>query len=196
MTKTIRHTGNPYIYGIMILGVIGLSFYSGYQTWGCVNWLYPKDQDQMKIITVFSFDGCAFLWALAHLFYKCASRSTKVIINAALCIDFVLSAAATVLYIMVSNVFRYHGIVPVSYVQSAEILSIIALMGNILFLSFFVSMEWKIRHPDEEYYLDDNAMQMSNSLAQTQPLDEKELDAFLQKWEQEKKKRGERTRKE
>ncbi len=187
MTKTIRHTGNPYIYGIMILGVVGLSFYSGYQTWGCVNWLYPSDQDQMKFITVFSFDGCAFLWAVAHLFYVCASRSTKNIINAALSIDFVLSASATVLYIMVSNVFRYHGVVPVSYVQCAETLSVIALMGNILFLSFFVSIEWKLRHPDEDTYLDEKSMQMSNSFSQIGTLNEKELDIIFTKWEQEKK---------
>src|SRR5712691_9649853 len=67
------------------------------QTLLLVNWLFPADNQFMKVVTVFVCDGCATGYALAEMFYRFRLRKTKHIVFGMWIVTFTLSTAATVI---------------------------------------------------------------------------------------------------
>lgn len=155
-TKKKKHTGNP---GLFIVGgtiYLGLLILFGYQTWQFVDWLFPSDQMLMKLLTVLCFDVMALFWACVDLFYRFASRSAHTLVRWAWAISFILSLLASVFYLVIESMFRFQ--IPLNQ-QTVDIgygITIGALTLNILFLTFWLYLEWSIRHPHEDEYLDDD----------------------------------------
>lgn len=155
-TRKKKHTGNP---GLFIVGgtiYLGLLILFGYQTWQFVDWLFPSDQMLMKLLTVLCFDVMALFWACVDLFYRFASRSAHTLVRWAWAISFILSLLASVFYLVIESMFRFQ--IPLNQ-QTVDIgygITIGALTLNILFLTFWLYLEWSIRHPHEDEYLDDD----------------------------------------
>ncbi len=146
------HTGNPGLYILAATVYISLLILFGFQTWQLVNFLFPQDQLLMKLLTLVSFDVMSLLWGSCDLFYRFASPGAKSIVRWAWAVSFLLSLAASVFYLVLSSMFRFALTVTSVQVDTGYGISIAALTLNILFLSGFLYLDWRPRHPSENEY--------------------------------------------
>lgn len=149
-----KHTGNM---GIYLIGggiYVGLLILFGFQTWQFVDWLFPNDQMLMKLLTVLCFDVMALFWACADLFYRFASRGARTLVRWAWAISFILSLLASIFYLVIESMFRFQITITETTVNIGYGVTIFALTLNILFLTFWLYLEWSARHPQEDEYVD------------------------------------------
>jgi hypothetical protein len=126
----------------------------------------------MQILTVITFDGCALLFGCIHMFYRFANRAAKDWITVGWVITNILSAVASVFFLVVENVYRFHLAITQNMVNTGDGISITTLMFDGLILTVWVYLEWTTRHPrqddfeefeedDEEFDSDSNAISVS-----------------------------------
>jgi hypothetical protein len=146
-TRPAAHTGNSALFIILALAYLGLLILFGIQTWLFVDWLFPSDQLLMKILTVISFDFMAVLWASLESFYIFVDRASHSLVKWAWGFTFLLSLIASVLYMVLQSMFRFHIGVSQDLINLAYGITITALVFNIICITFFIRHEWMIRHP-------------------------------------------------
>ncbi len=154
MQQKRKHTGGM---GLYLIGggiYIGLLILFGFQTWQFVDWLFPNDQLLMKILTVLCFDVMALFWACADLFYRFASRGARSLVRWAWAISFLLSLLASIFYLVIESMFRFQVTITQTTVNIGYGVTIFALTLNILFLTFWLYLEWAARHPYQDEYED------------------------------------------
>ncbi len=145
----------------MILGVIGglayiaLLFLFAWQTWQFVSWLFPDDQLLMKLLTLISFDVCALLFGCIHLFYHFAHRAAKTWIFVAWIFTNILSALASIFFLVIESIFRFHLPINQTTVDIGYAISILALIFDGLILTLWVYLEWEARHPRQDEFADE-----------------------------------------
>ena len=125
----------------IIAGIIYVSLliYFGWQTWLFVDWLFPSQQLGMKCLSLLSFDIMALVWGCIDTFDKKNLRGgIKTMIKWAWCIAFILSLLASVLYLVIANMFRFNIPISQTTVNVGEAVSILALVVNVIFLTFFL----------------------------------------------------------
>lgn len=144
--KQMNHTGGNGLFLIGLVFYIGALILFATQTWSLVNWLFPSDNFQVKLLTVLSFDVMSIFWSCVDLFYRFASRTAHNLVRWAWAVTFLLSFVASVLNMCLEWMFRYQTTSD-SLVKEGYGISIFAVTINILFLTFFFYLEWKIRHP-------------------------------------------------
>src|SRR5437588_251116 len=103
-----RKTGNVGLFVAAAIVYIGLLCLFAWQTWGLLDFRFPADQLLMKQLTLLSFDGMAFLWGAIHLFYRFAHPGDKSAVGWGWGITFLLSLVATILYMVIQSMFRFH----------------------------------------------------------------------------------------
>lgn len=164
-----KHTGNGGLFIIASVIYAGLLILFLYQTWSFVNWLFPDDQSLMKMLTVLCFDVMALVWAIIDLFYMAASKASKTLVRWAWAISFIQSLLASIFYLVISSMFRFQITITPVYVNTGYGIVIFALTLQILFLTFWLYIEWNTRHPHQDAYLVDTEplIEESASFAQT-----------------------------
>lgn len=161
------HTGGGLFYFIALI-YVGLLILFAWQTSIFVNWLFPDDQIVMKILMVFCFDGMAFLCAVTDLFYHFASRGTRGMIRWQWGISFFLSLLASVLYLVISSFFRFQLEISPAWVDVGYGVTIVAIVFQVVMVTFFLYIEWLVRHPYQDYYLEETAAHVV--ISQPQPV--------------------------
>jgi len=152
MTTRRRHTGNAGLYIVGAAIYVGLLLLFAWQTWAFVDWLFPSDQMLMKLLTVLCFDVMALFWACVDLFNKFGSRGARTLVRWAWAISFILSLLASIFYLTISSMFRFHLQINQQTVDVGYGVTIAALTLNILFLTFWLYAEWAARHPQNDEY--------------------------------------------
>lgn len=145
-TKTV-HTGNNALFIIMAGVYVGVLILFGVQTWLFVDWLFPADQLFMKLMTVLCFDVMSFLWAVVDLFYDFASVAAKRLVQWAWGISFLLSLTASIFYLSLESMFRFHVTVTADMVNTGYGVVIFAVTLTVVFLTAWLYIEWDTRHP-------------------------------------------------
>ncbi len=130
---------------------VALTIYFAYQTWTFVDWLFPDDQIIMKALTLISFDVMSVFWGCLDLFYKFASPGAKMWVRVSWIVTFILSSIASILYLVVESVFRFHLSVSPATLNTGYIISIIAVVYNIIALVMWVYLEYTWRHPRQDH---------------------------------------------
>jgi hypothetical protein len=138
---------------------LGLLILFAWQTWSFVDWLFPSDQVLMKILTVLCFDIMALFWACVDLFYRFASRGARSLVRWAWAVSFILSLLASIFYLVIESMFRFQITISQQTVNTGYGITIGALTLNILFLTFFLYLEWLARHPHNDEFVDDDDQQ-------------------------------------
>lgn len=146
------HTGGAIFYFFALI-YIGLLVLFCWQTAIFVNWLFPDDQVMMKILLVFCFDGMAFFYAVADLFYHFASKNTRGIVRWGWGISFFLSLLASVLYLIINSFFRFHLVIDSTWINVGYAVTIVAVVFQVCMVTFFLYIEWLTRHPYQDEYL-------------------------------------------
>ncbi len=147
-----RKHSNVGLFTILALAYIGLLILFAWQTWGLVNFLFPDDQLLMKMLTLFSFDIMAFLWGCAHMFYRFAHPTSKAAVKWGWGITNLLSLIATVLYMVIQNMFRLRILIDNNLVSLGDGITIAALVFNIGILTVFLYYEISTRFPNEDEF--------------------------------------------
>lgn len=137
---------------LVYLVYIGLLILFGFQTWQFINFLFPDDQLTMKVLTIISFDIMALLWGVADLYYAFASKGAKTAVRAAWVITFILSLVASILYLAIQSLFRFHVDVSQTMINWGYIVSLFALTFNIIILMLFIYLEYSARHPHQDEF--------------------------------------------
>lgn len=148
------HTGNPVLFLIGSAIYVGLLILFGWQTWQFVDWLFPGDQLMMKLLTVLCFDVMALFWACADLFYRFATKGARTLVRSAWAVSFIFSLLASIFYLVIESMFRFQVTITPATVNIGYGITIFALTLNILFLTFWIYLEWSARHPHQDDYLD------------------------------------------
>lgn len=143
------HTGGNALFIVLATVYIGVLLLFGSQTWFFVSWLFPDTQLLMKLLTVLCFDIMAFLWALVDLFYQFASPGAKTVVRFAWFISFVLSLLASVFYLVLESMLRFSIEVTPELVNTGYGVTIFAVTLTVIFITWFLYLEWAIRHPVE-----------------------------------------------
>lgn len=125
----------------LALALLGMLILFASQTLGFVNWLYPSDELFFKILTFVCFDVLSFVWALVVLLYKYADERAKTVAWVAAVLDFLLSLVASVLYLIIQNIYRFHLVIDPNWVVGSTIVTIVALVANILLLVVFLTFD-------------------------------------------------------
>lgn len=165
-TTRTAHTGNTGLFITMGLAYVALLILFGIQTWLFVDWLFPNDELLMKILTVVSFDVMALLWACLESFYRFATAGTHTIVKWSWGITFLLSLIASVIYMVLQSMFRFHLEVSPQLINTAYGITITALVFNIVMITFFIRNEWMVRHPRIYEYVSSETYE-PRQLAQT-----------------------------
>ena len=131
---------------ILLLGLFG------WQTWEFVNFLFPDDQLLMKLLTVFSFDVMALIFGAAHLFYRFAHPHAKSSVAWGWSITNLLSLTATVIYMVIQSMFRFHLVVSTDVVNFGYGVTIAALVFYLAMIAVFLYKEISTRFPNEDEY--------------------------------------------
>jgi len=147
-----RKHSNGGLFTIFALAYLGLLVLFAWQTWGLVNFLFPDDQILMKLLTLFSFDIMAFLWGCGHLFYRFAHPTSKTAVKWGWGVTNALSLMATVLYMVIQYMFRFHVVIDNNLVSLGDGISIAALVFNIGILTVFLYYEISTRFPNEDEF--------------------------------------------
>lgn len=147
--RRLPHTGNNLLFILFAVVYVALLILFASQTWLFINWLFPPDQLVMKALTLLTFDGMAALWAVGDLFYKFASPGAKTIVRTAWAISFLLSMLATIFYLVLESMLRFNIAITPDTVNVGYGVTITAVTLNVLFVTFFLYLEWRARHPEE-----------------------------------------------
>jgi hypothetical protein len=152
-----RKHSNIGLFVVISLAYIALLLLFGWQTWQFVNFLFPDDQLLMKLLTVFSFDVMALIWGCAHIFYSFAHPYAKNAVAWGWGVTNVLSLVATILYMVIQSMFRFHVTITTDVVNFGYGVTIAALVFNIGMIATFLYMEIATRFPndDEFEYVDE-----------------------------------------
>ena len=153
--KKKAHTGGAAWFIIGGAAYLGFLLLFAWQTGSFVNWLFPDDQVVWKVLTVICFDGMALFWACVETFYRFAVRSARGLVSWAWGISFVLSFVASIFYMVIESMFRFQLTVTPQVVDIGYGIVIGAIVLQILFLTFWLRMEWIKRHPHQDEYEDE-----------------------------------------
>lgn len=146
------HTGGDSLFIIMATIYIGVLLLFASQTWFFVNWLFPGSQILMKLLTVLCFDIMAFLWACVDLFYRFASRGAKTVVRFAWAISFLLSLLASIFYLILESMLRFNVEITEDMINIGYGVTIISVSLTVIFVTWFLYLEWSVRHPLELDY--------------------------------------------
>jgi hypothetical protein len=138
--------------GIIVYVAVILAF--AIQTLELVNWLFPADNQFMKIVTVFVADGCATGWAMAEMFYRFRLRRSKHLAFGMWIVTFILSTAATVIQMYLSSTGNIPHKIDPSVITIAYGVVILAFVINIIAITVIIRMEYVAGQP-QHVYLDD-----------------------------------------
>lgn len=170
MQKKKAHTGNAGLFVVVAIIYVGILLLFAWQTWSFVDWLFPSDQLLMKLLTVLCFDIMALIWACLDLFYHHATRGARTLIRWAWAISFILSLIASIFYLVLESILRFKlEITPVT-VDIGYGVTIVAVTETVLFVTFWLYIEWSARHPHEddfEYDFEKPAASTSVQFART-----------------------------
>lgn len=149
-----EHTGGN---GLFIIGTVFYMSFIGlflWQTAAFVSWLFPQDQILYRIITVSVFDIMALFWAVVDTFYRFATRVSHNLVKWAWAISFVAAMLASIFYMALQSMTRLNFQPDGTWVNTGYCIVIAVTVLQILFLTFFIRIEWMKRHPrvnDYEY---------------------------------------------
>jgi hypothetical protein len=147
-----RKHSNIGLFIVIALAYILLLGLFGWQTWEFVNFLFPDDQLLMKLLTVFSFDVMALIFGCAHLFYRFAHPNAKAAVIWGWSITNLLSLAATIIYMVIQSMFRFHITISTNVVNIGYGITIAALVFDIGMIAVFLYSEIATRFPNEDEY--------------------------------------------
>lgn len=174
-------TGGPLFY-VGALIYIGFLILFAWQTILFVNWLFPDDQIEFRILMATCFDGMSLFWSLLDLFYHFATKATRTITRWGWGISFLLSLLATVFYLILSSVFRFHLVLGQDQVNIGYAITAVAVVFQVVMLTFFFYIEIVTRHPHQDEYISDANVQVTVlptepvvALAQTTTVKKKRL---------------------
>lgn len=142
-----QHTGNDALFIILATVYVSVLILFGSQTWLFVSWLFPDTQLAMKLLTVLCFDVMALLWACVDLMYQFASKGARTVVRWAWAISFVLSLLASIFYLVLESMFRFSVTPTPEMVNTGYGITIFAITLTVIFLTWFLYLEWAIRHP-------------------------------------------------
>jgi hypothetical protein len=151
-TKKGPHTGGMGLFIIFVIIFVGLILLFAWQTWSFVDWLFPTDQLLMKLLTVLCFDVLAVGWACLDLFYKFATRGSRTLVRWAWAISFILSLLASIFYLVIESMFRFRIPLTQGTVNIGYGVVIFAVTLQVLFVTFWIYIEWNARHPHQDEY--------------------------------------------
>lgn len=145
------HLNGPIMIAMCVV-YLGMLVLFATQTWGLVDWLFPTDQLGTKLLTLGMFDIMAFMWGCVLKFYRFHSRGAWQAVVAGAVITFLLSFVASILYMSIHNIFRFHLAVDQGTVNFGYGVSILAVMVNIIVGTFFVVLELNGNNPHLHYF--------------------------------------------
>src|SRR6185312_1214571 len=155
--KPVAHTGGM---GLFIIGTVFYLSFIGlflWQTAEFVNWLFPDDQVLYRIITVCVFDVMALLWACIDTFYRFATRGSHQLVKWAWGVSFIAAMIASVFYMVLQSMTRLDFTPDIAWIDTGFGIVILVTVLQILFLTFWIRMEWMTRHPRMNDYEYDSA---------------------------------------
>jgi hypothetical protein len=138
--------------GIVVYVIVIVAF--AVQTLDLVNWLFPADNQFMKVVTVFVADGCALGWAMTEMFYRFRLRRSKHLAFGMWVVTFILSTAATVIQMYLSSTHNIPHSIDPGIITVAYGLVILAFVVNIIAITVIIRMEHEAGQP-QRVYLDD-----------------------------------------
>ena len=141
----------------------------GWQTWEFVNFLFPDDQLLMKILTLFSFDIMSLIWGCTHRFYNFAHPQAKVAAAWGFWVTTFLSFVATIIYMVIQSMFRFHVLVGADIVNMGYGVTIGALVLNILLLATFLYQEIGVRSPNYDEFVEVDEVLPNNRTIDASP---------------------------
>lgn len=156
VSRPVAHTGGM---GLFIIGTVFYLAFIGlflWQTAAFVNWLFPDDQIIYRVITVCVFDVMALLWACIDTFYRFATRGSHQLVKWAWAVSFIAAMIASVFYMILQSMTRLDFTPDISWIDTGFGIVILVTVLQILFLTFWIRLEWMTRHPrvnDYEYDL-------------------------------------------
>ncbi len=146
--------GGWWIHKIGIIVYVAVIVAFAIQTLELVNWLFPADNQFMKVVTVFVADGCATGWAMAEMFYRFRLRRSKHLAFGMWIVTFILSTAATVIQMYLSSTGNIPHKIDPSVITIAYGVVILAFVINIIAITVIIRMEHAAGQP-QHVYLDD-----------------------------------------
>lgn len=153
-------TGGP-LFFVGVLIYIAFLILFAWQTILFVNWLFPADQIEFRVLMAACFDGMSLFWSLLDLFYHFATRATRTITRWGWGVSFLLSLLATVFYLILSSVFRFHLTLGQDQVNIGYGITAIAVVFQVVMLTFFFYIEIVVRHPHQDDYITDTSVQVT-----------------------------------
>lgn len=172
VSRPVAHTGGM---GLFIIGTVFYLSFIGlflWQTAAFVNWLFPDDQVLYRIITVCVFDVMALLWACIDTFYRFATRGSHQLVKWAWGVSFIAAMIASVFYMVLQSMTRLDFTPDIAWIDTGFGIVILVTVLQILFLTFWIRMEWMTRHPrmnDYEYDLAPVVVESIAAPVQVQP---------------------------
>jgi len=146
--------GGWWIHKIGIIVYIAVIIAFAVQTLELVTWLFPADNQFMRVVTVFVADGCATGWAMAEMFYRFRLRRSKHLAFGMWIVTFILSTAATVIQMYLSSTGNIPHKIDPSVITIAYGMVILAFVINIIAITVIIRMEYVAGQP-QHVYLDD-----------------------------------------
>jgi hypothetical protein len=146
--------GGWWIHKIGIIVYVAVIIAYAVQTLELVNWLFPADNQFMRIVTVFVADGCATGWAMTEMFYRFRLRRSKHLAFGMWIVTFILSTGATVIQMYLSSTHNIPHKIDPSVITIAYGLVILAFVVNIIAITVIIRMEHAAGQP-QHIYLDD-----------------------------------------
>lgn len=146
--------GGWWIHKIGIAVYVAVIVAFAVQTLELVTWLFPHDNQFMRVVTVFVADGCATGWAMAEMFYRFRLRRSKHLAFGMWIVTFILSTAATVIQMYLSSTGNIPHKIDPSVITVAYGMVILAFVINIIAITVIIRMEYVAGQP-QHTYLDD-----------------------------------------
>ncbi len=147
--------------GLLIAAFVLLVIVFAFQTYFLVNTLFPSDNVFMKVVTVFSFDGCCIIYAGLELFYHFKWKHAKTLTGIMWGLTFLGSLICTVAYMNLSSDHLLHAITDsnilviayavVTAVFSGDIVAITYLIKN----EYIATQDWKYGKQQEQKWADE-----------------------------------------
>jgi hypothetical protein len=144
---TRPHAGASWIKWIGLASYVALICGFAYQTYLLVTWLFPTSDLFMQIITVFSFDVCSALWAWGEMFYPFRAVTSRHIAFGMWIATFIGSVAASVIWMGLQFIVRYHEVMSPDILRIAYGLVIAIFVGNIIATTVIVRKEYRAANP-------------------------------------------------
>ncbi len=138
-----KMNGAGYLFmGLLITALCILLIVFAFQTYFLVDTLFPSDNIFMKVVTVFSFDGCCIIYAGLDLFYHFKWQHSKNLTNIMWGATFIGSLICTVAYMNLSSDHLLHQIVNINLLYTAYAIVTVVFAGNIVAITFLVKKEY------------------------------------------------------